>query len=137
MNTYAYIENGQVTNVIVWDGKDDWTPPEGVTMVELPDDSSVGIGFTYDGATFTPPPPPAVPPHTAVETLAANTATRDALLAQATSAIAPLQDAVDLDIATDADTAALKAWKTYRVLVNRIDLTQASPVWPTAPGGVQ
>jgi hypothetical protein len=130
---YAYIEGGVVTNVIVWDGEDGWTPPEGVTMVELPNDSSVGIGFAYDGATFTPPAPPVVPPPTAAETLAANSATRDALLAQATSAIAPLQDAVDLDMATDADGAALKAWKTYRVLVNRVDLTQQSPVWPVVP----
>jgi hypothetical protein len=48
-------------------------------------------------------------------------------------AIAPLQDAVDLDEATQAETDQLKKWKQYRVAVNRIDLTQASPVWPLQP----
>jgi hypothetical protein len=62
-----------------------------------------------------------------------NAATRDALLGTAAIAIAPLQDAVDLDIATDADKARLSAWKQYRVAVNRTDLTKASPAWPAAP----
>lgn len=62
-----------------------------------------------------------------------NTGGRDTLLMQAALAIAPLQDAVDLDVATDAETALLKLWKQYRVAVNRVDLTQASPTWPIAP----
>ncbi|MDP9153936.1 MAG: tail fiber assembly protein [Pseudomonadota bacterium] len=90
--------------------------------------------WTYDGSVFAAPVPYQPSPE---EIKASNTTTRDALLSQATAAIAPLQDAVDLDMATDADTAALKAWKTYRVLVNRADLTQASPVWPAAPSAEQ
>ncbi|CAL8476392.1 tail fiber assembly protein [Caballeronia sp. S22] len=65
----------------------------------------------------------------------ANTATRDALLAAAAVAIAPLQDAVDLDIATDGEVAFLKQWKQYRVAVNRVDLTQAAISWPSVPAG--
>ena len=37
----------------------------------------------------------------------------------ADKAIAPLQDAVDVDDATQADEALLKAWKKYRVALNR------------------
>lgn len=63
------------------------------------------------------------------------TSKKTALMAEATAAIAPLQDAVDLDMATDAEVALLKAWKTYRVLLNRIDVNLApNIVWPTKPG---
>lgn len=86
--------------------------------------------WTYDGTVFSQPKP-YVP--SAAEILASNTAQRDALLSNAALAIAPLQDAVDLDEATDAEVALLKQWKQYRVAVNRVDLTQAQPLWPTAP----
>ena len=42
------------------------------------------------------------------------------LRALADTAIAPLQDAVDIDDATDAEVALLKAWKKYRVALNRL-----------------
>lgn len=62
------------------------------------------------------------------------TAKRDNLMAEATAAIAPLQDAVDLDMATDAEIALLKAWKQYRVALNRIDVNQAPNItWPVPP----
>lgn len=55
-------------------------------------------------------------------------------LAAATRAIAPLQDAVDLGIATQAETTLLNAWKTYRVDVNRIDTSLAPNItWPLPP----
>ena len=53
------------------------------------------------------------------------------LLAMATIAIAPLQDAIDLGEATDEEITSLKAWKQYRVAVNRVDTTQ--PIWPKQP----
>ena len=34
--------------------------------------------------------------------------------------IAPLQDAADLEIATEEETSLLEAWKKYRVLLNRV-----------------
>ncbi|MCP9269421.1 tail fiber assembly protein, partial [Xenorhabdus sp. XENO-1] len=48
--------------------------------------------------------------------------------------IAPLQDAVDLDIATDAEKSSLAEWRKYRVLLNRVDCTTAPDVkWPEQP----
>lgn len=35
--------------------------------------------------------------------------------------IAPLQDAVDLEIATEEERSLLEAWNKYRVLLNRVD----------------
>ncbi|EAP8158312.1 tail fiber assembly protein [Salmonella enterica] len=54
--------------------------------------------------------------------------TKKRLLQLATDKIAPLQDAVDLDIATEDEKAQLDEWKQYRVLVNRVDTT--NPDWP-------
>ncbi|WP_409566133.1 tail fiber assembly protein [Pantoea sp. CTOTU50773] len=49
-------------------------------------------------------------------------------LSEATAAIAPLQDAVDLGIATDDEVEMLQAWKKYRVLLSRVNTSE--PVWP-------
>ncbi|ECE9970992.1 tail fiber assembly protein, partial [Salmonella enterica subsp. enterica serovar Glostrup] len=57
--------------------------------------------------------------------------TKKQLLQLATDKIAPLQDAVDLDEATDDEKARLLAWKKYRVQVNRVDTS--NPVWPEQP----
>ncbi|WP_050962057.1 tail fiber assembly protein, partial [Salmonella enterica] len=57
--------------------------------------------------------------------------TKNRLLQIASEKIAPLQDAVDLDIATDDEKAQLDEWKKYRVLVNRMDT--AAPDWPERP----
>lgn len=57
-----------------------------------------------------------------------------ARLAYAANVIAPLQDAVDLGMATDEELAQLKAWKTYRVLLSRIDISHAPEIdWPPLP----
>lgn len=59
---------------------------------------------------------------------------RNALMTRATEKIAPLQDAVDLDDATDAEKARLIGWKKYRVLLNRVDVTKAPDInWPDSP----
>lgn len=63
-------------------------------------------------------------------------ASRDQLLRDAALRIAPLQDAVDLDEATDAEIALLKKWKQYRVALNRIQDQAGYPAeitWPAAP----
>ncbi|ANP05803.1 phage tail protein [Escherichia coli] len=39
--------------------------------------------------------------------------------------IAPLQDAVDLEITTEEETSLLEAWNKYRVLLNRVDTSVA------------
>ncbi|MDE9518871.1 tail fiber assembly protein, partial [Xenorhabdus bovienii] len=48
--------------------------------------------------------------------------------------IAPLQDAVDLGMATDSEQITLTVWKKYRVLLNRVDCSTAPDVkWPEQP----
>jgi hypothetical protein len=56
--------------------------------------------------------------------------------AAADSAIAPLQDAADLNKATEAEAAELTTWKDYRIALNRVPDQPGYPDtidWPVAP----
>lgn len=67
---------------------------------------------------------------------ASATRKRALLLQYASNQVNALQDAVDLEIASDAEAQALKAWKTYRVLLNRVDTVGSVPAddaWPASP----
>lgn len=149
MKTYAHVQDGRVVEIILpmvyeFDADDEsykagdeipinqrFTPEFVATLVDISEVSpQPTVGMAYDGTTFSDYVPP---PLSDAQILAANTAMRDLLLAQAAAAIAPLQDAVDLEEATDAEVALLKQWKQYRVAVNRIDLAHGNPIWPVAP----
>ncbi|TDB61665.1 tail fiber assembly protein [Photorhabdus khanii] len=57
-----------------------------------------------------------------------------ARLQQANETLSLLQDSVDLEVATDSEKAALLEWKKYRVLLSRVDTSQAPDVeWPEVP----
>lgn len=61
---------------------------------------------------------------------------RDSLLQMAAIRIAPLQDAVDIEEATDAEKAELVLWKKYRVALNRVQDQPGYPdtiSWPAMP----
>ncbi|NYY22372.1 tail fiber assembly protein [Escherichia coli] len=60
--------------------------------------------------------------------------TKNSLMQIAGEQIAPLQDAVDLEIATEEEASLLAAWKKYRVLLNRVDTSTALDIeWPEEP----
>ncbi|HCD6548756.1 TPA: tail fiber assembly protein [Escherichia coli] len=60
--------------------------------------------------------------------------TKNNLMQVASEHIAPLQDAADLEIATEEETSLLEAWKKYRVLLNRVDTSTAPDIeWPVNP----
>lgn len=69
----------------------------------------------------------------AAAALAAATAKRNALLAEANQCIAVLSDAVDLGMATADEQAAYNAWRRYRVELTRLDLTVTPIAWPEKP----
>ncbi|WP_435954059.1 tail fiber assembly protein [Dryocola sp. BD626] len=61
-------------------------------------------------------------------------AQKNALLEWATAAIGPLQDAVDLGIATEEEAAQLLEWRKYRVMLKRLDISDARNIkWPEKP----
>jgi len=105
------------------------TLSEGVSIYEispeaLPEDVS-DHPYRYENGEFVKFVQPAI------EVAALQKST---LLSQAAAAIAPLQDAVDVDDATDEELASLKAWKKFRVALNRLDLAAAPDIdWPAVP----
>lgn len=51
--------DGFVTGVIVWDGETEYAAPDGLTLVNVPEDQPCGTGWTYtDGQWISPPPEP-------------------------------------------------------------------------------
>lgn len=139
---YAVIDGNSVVNVILWDGIE--TPTEASetpfrdsfgsqVLLQLPVGSAVAPGWSYDGTDFSPPAVVPPPPMTAEQAQAMKTA----LIAEATTRIAPLQDMVDMGDASPEEEAELLAWKRYRIALTRITSTTAgwpaSIVWPEAP----
>ncbi|WP_334469794.1 tail fiber assembly protein [Arsenophonus sp. PmNCSU2021_1] len=105
--------------------------PAGFTVVdvdELPGGVDISGGWLFDGQKVVPRIP------TQGEFVAKAKREKAELMQMASIAIAPLQDAVDLDMATDAEKTSLLAWKKYRVLLNRVDISKTLDVaWPEAP----
>lgn len=60
---YAIVSNSLVTNVVIWDGKAEWSPPKGSQLI--PAEDATSPGDTWDGTRFTKPLlaplPPVVP----------------------------------------------------------------------------
>ena len=74
------------------------------------------------------------PDYSPEELIALAESKKSRLMQTANDAIAPLQDAVDLGMATEEETAALTEWKKYRVLMMRIDCSKAPDIsWPEPP----
>lgn len=74
------------------------------------------------------------PPPTQEELSKEADSTKAALIDVAAKAIAPLQDAVELGIATDEETTRLLSWKKYRVLLMRVNPENAPDIdWPPLP----
>ncbi|EDT6357902.1 tail fiber assembly protein [Salmonella enterica subsp. enterica] len=56
------------------------------------------------------------------------------LIQSAGNSINPLQDAVELGIATDEEKSRYDAWRKYRVLLTRVDISLAPDInWPEPP----
>lgn len=59
---------------------------------------------------------------------------KNALILFAGSCISPLQDAVELDMATDEEKSRYISWRQYRVLLTRVDTSLAPDInWPEPP----
>ncbi len=104
-----------------------------LVWAEVPDGVRPALGWTFAEGSFSPPPPP-----TNEQLIASALHQRSILMEWATQQIEPLQDAIDLDEATDEETAKLKALKQFRVALNRIEQQDGWPKniqWPTMPGG--
>ncbi|EKF7292459.1 tail fiber assembly protein, partial [Salmonella enterica] len=102
-----------------------------VTSIEekdIPEGFTANGEWMFDGEKIVP----RIIPHE--ESVAKASERKAYYITVATNAINPLQDAVDLGIATDEEKRQLLLWKRYRVEVNRIDVTKAPDIeWPEQP----
>ncbi|WP_133550942.1 tail fiber assembly protein [Enterobacter sp. AG326] len=59
---------------------------------------------------------------------------KSALMLEVNDLLAPLQDAVDLGLSTSEENALLLEWKKYRILLNRVETSNAPNIeWPVKP----
>lgn len=89
---------------------------------DFPSDVDIFGGWKFDGANVI---------RVSVDYVAENERIKHKLISEATLFIAPLQDSVDLSMATSQEEKDLIEWKKYRVLLSRVDPN--SPVWPNKP----
>ena len=73
------------------------------------------------------------PDYSPEELIAQAESKKSQLMQMANAEVAPLQDAVDLSMATGEEKSKLTAWKTYRVLLNRVNTSAESIEWPEIP----
>lgn len=87
---------------------------------------SPGAGYEWDGSKWVVLPSEAL--------IAAAEEEKSELMAIAESAIAPLERAVRLNIATAEEEVKLTEWETYSVLLSRVNPNDAPDVeWPVVP----
>lgn len=130
MKTYARIENQRVAEIVSLDVKPEklyhpslvWV--DITTQPEPPD-----VDYRYSDGVFIAP---IKDTKNAVLTASSRIASE---MEEASRTIAPLQDAVDISIATDDDIIRLSEWKRYRVALSRLDPSSDLGIeWPKKPG---
>lgn len=129
MKTYARIENQCVAEIVSLNGKPEKLYHPSLVWVDitaLPEQPDVN--YHYSGGVFSAP---ATEAENAVLIASSRLA---AEMDVANRTIAPLQDAVDISIATEEEIARLAEWKRYRVALSRIDTSDRQGiVWPHKP----
>lgn len=129
MKTYARIENQRVAEIVALNVKPEKLYHPSLVWVDitaLPEQPD--INYRYSDGVFTAPEIDA-------ENAALIASSRLAAeMDEANRTIVPLQDAVDIGIATNAEIARLAEWKRYRVELSRIDNSKAPDItWPVRP----
>ncbi|ELP23337.1 Tail fiber assembly protein [Pantoea agglomerans 299R] len=129
MKTYARIEDKRVAEIVSMSVKPEklYHPSlEWVDITALSEQPS--CNYLYSDGVFTAP---------FVDAKDAGFLASSRLSAEmdeANRTITPLQDAVDISIATDEELTRLAAWKRYRVMLSRTDITTAPDIsWPDKP----
>lgn len=132
MGMYAVVDrSGVVVNTVLWDGKSAWVQPQDMTIVYCENTNNCAIGGQYKNDVFIPP---AAQMRSRDDSVAEAEQMKTTLLAEAAMVIDPLQDAVDMGIATDEEQSLLPVWKKYRVMVRRVDVSLAPVIaWPEKP----
>lgn len=122
INTNEYVRTREIRTFESEKQRSEFAP-EFNHQVELPEGFSwecYTLDLANDVWVYTPSTP----------TLEEQLTERDRRLAEAALRIAPLQDAVDLGLATESEQEKLLEWKAYRIELMRLP---ESSSWPTEP----
>ncbi|WP_192072565.1 tail fiber assembly protein [Pantoea agglomerans] len=129
MKTYARIEDQRIAEIVSLNVKPEKLYHPSLVWVDittLPEQPEVNYRYS-DGVFIAPVTDAENAVLIAISRLAAE-------MDEANRTIAPLQDAVDISIATDTEIACLAEWKRYRVALSRIDTNEAPGIeWPVRP----
>ena len=129
MKTYARIEEQRVVEMVslsvdpsaIYHPSLEWLD---ITPLSSPPE----VGYIFNNNVFTAP---------VIESENAGLIadiTFNFLMEEAAKIIAPLQDAVDINMANEEEVARLAKWKKYRVLLNRVNIKSAPDIeWPDKP----
>ncbi|UUE47228.1 tail fiber assembly protein [Pectobacterium aroidearum] len=97
-------------------------------ITDFPDGVDINGGWVFDGESIIPRV------YTQVENIEMADNKKKFLLSRINQDVIPLQDAVDLGIASEEEEKKLSAWKKYRVLLMRLDTSKAPDIeWPEEP----
>lgn len=136
MSNYALVQDNKVINTDVWDGEKTVNVGKEFSVVFISGDAPVSIEYEYDGKVFSAAS--LTEEQQAAQDSAAissNTIIKTTLMNEASQRINVLQDAVNLDMATDDEIKLLPLGKKYRVLLSRINTEITGAVrWPEKPG---
>ena len=129
MKTYARIENQCVAEIVSLNVKPEKLYHPSLVWVDITaQPEQPDVNYNYSDGVFSAPTTEA---ENAVLIASSRLA---AEMDVANRTIAPLQDAVDISIATNAEIARLAEWKRYRVKLSRIDINKAlDSEWPEMP----
>ncbi|QPG28581.1 tail fiber assembly protein [Pantoea sp. SM3640] len=126
MKTYARIENQRVAEIVSLNVKPEKLYHPSLLWVEitsLPEQPD--INYNYSNGVFT------APVADGKDAILIASSRLVAEMDKANRAIAPLQDAVDTGIATNAEFDRLVEWKKFRVALSRLDVSNAPDIeWP-------
>ncbi|MEN4743770.1 tail fiber assembly protein [Pantoea agglomerans] len=129
MKTYARIENQFVAEIVTLNVKPEKLYHPSLVWVDITALSEQpDVNYNYSDGVFSAP-------FTEAENavLIANSRLA-AEMDKANRTIAPLQDAVDISIATEEEISRLAEWKRYRVALSRIEVSKAPVIeWPVRP----
>ena len=59
-----------------------------------------------------------------------NEGKRDGFIYETLAVTTPLQDKIDLGIATEEEKVLLRKYQEYRIAIVSVDVTQLDPIWP-------
>lgn len=104
--------------------------PDGMSVAEValneyPEGVTIDGTWMFDGEKVIPVP---------IDYVSLAEKHKNLLLTEAETAIAPLQRAVKLGIATEGETMLLERWEVYSVMLSRVDTSLAPDIeWPLNP----